>query len=272
MLDVIHPPTFTGFHIGPLTLHVYGIVILFAVSVWLPFTRNFYSRRKGDPQEINEVALFALPAAIIGGRALHVLTSSDQYFGKSGHPLNAFMFWKPGLSTYGAVISAFFAAYYAFSRKQRSLSFLILADTLGLSFLLAQGMARIGDFFNTDSFGTPTTLPWGLEVPLNLRPPGYEQFTTFHPTVLYESLWCFICAGIILWIPYFSKLAPGKLFIMTIFVYTMARTGIDFIRIDPASQLLGLTINNWLSILGMCASAGLLLFGFRGKNDEAISD
>lgn len=266
MLQVMRPPAITYFHIGPVSLHVYGTVILIAVIVWLALTRISYTRRGGLPDEINELALYILPGAIIGGRTYHVITSWNQYFGKDGHPQEALMFWKPGLGTYGALMGALFAGYLAFRSKARSLSLVDFADSVAVSFLTAQGIARIADFFNTDSFGRPTSLPWALEVPLNLRPHGYEQFTTFHPTVLYEALWCFIWAGVFFWTPYFKKLAPGKLFIWTALLYTLARTGIDFIRIDPAVHLLGLTINNWLSIVGVCTSASLLLTKYRVKN------
>jgi len=184
---------------------------------------------------------------IIGGRIYHVITSPDAYFGAGGHPIDALKIWQGGMGIWGAISLGALSAYVAFRRKRRSTTFSTLADALAPTLLIAQGIGRFGNYFNGELFGRPSTLPWALNVPVEKRPHGFEQFATFEPTFLYEALWCFIGAAILTYLSRYLLRRPGTMFFAYISLYTFGRTWIETQRIDPAHLLLGLRINVWVS-------------------------
>ena len=161
----------------------------------------------GNPNEISDLAFFVIPAGIIGGRIYHVITSPQKYFGENGSPIQAVQIWRGGLGIWGAIAVGALAAFIFFKAKKRSLSFYQLADAIAPSLLIAQGIGRFGNWFNGELFGGPTSLFWALEIPIDNRPNGYESFTTFHPTFLYEAIWCFVIAGVILRLKSFKNFA-----------------------------------------------------------------
>ncbi len=202
------------------------------------------------------MALFAIPAGVLGGRLYHLITSPDAYFGKNGHPINALKIWNGGLGIWGAIALGTLAAYWAFKRAKRSLPFSAFSDALAPGLLIAQGVGRFGNWFNGELFGQPTSLPWGLEIPLAKRPLGYEGFQTFHPTFLYEALWCFAGAALLLFLS--RSVRTGSLFVIYVGYYCLGRMWIEALRIDTAHQILGLRVNIWVSALGILVSAALL--------------
>lgn len=201
-----------------------------------------------------EVALFAVPAGIIGGRLYHVITSPEGYFGSGGEPIKIIYIWEGGLGIWGAIALGAVAAYFAFKKyaPRDGASFAIFADALAPGLLVAQGVGRFGNWFNKELFGKPLDAPWALEIPARYRPIGFSQFETFHPTFLYEATWCFILAGILI---YTEKRARaknrwghGSTFALYVALYSLGRGLIEQLRIDQANEILGFRLNSWTSL------------------------
>jgi len=264
----IPTPSHNAVGLGPLTIHFYALCILIGVLVALAIGRHRYGRLGGNVDEIIDCAIVAIPAGIIGGRIYHVLTSPERYFGKAGHPLEAIKIWDGGMGIWGAIALGTLASWLTFRRKARSLPFGALLDALAPGLLIAQGIGRFGNWFNGELFGVPTRLPWALEIPLPLRPVGYEQFQTFHPTFAYEAIWCFLGAALLLWVSARTQLHPGALFLLYIAFYCLGRIWIEALRIDSAHRLFGLRINEWVSLGGFLLAT--FMFWQRRKRSRVV--
>ena len=258
MFDRFIPtPSSSSIKLGEVTLHFYALCILLGVIVALVVGGVRWRKSGGISSELYDMAIYVIPAGVLGGRIYHVLTAPELYFGARGHFVSAFKIWEGGMGIWGAVALGSTTAYLYLRRGGRSISFAIAADALAPGILLAQAIGRWGNWFNHELFGGPSTLPWALQVPAIDRPTGYEGYLTFHPTFLYESLWCLICAGIILFIPPVRRLAPGNTFLLYIFLYCLGRSWIEALRIDSAHLIWGLRINIWVALL--CGGLSLLL-------------
>ena len=255
-------PTSSLIEVGPLTIHYYALCILLGIAAAIVISRGRYRRAGGNPDEINQLAAYAIPAGIIGGRAYHVITSPDAYFGANGRPLDAIKIWQGGMGIWGAIALGSLTVWLLIKRGNYSLTFLIVADVLAPGLLIAQAIGRWGNWFNAELFGSPTYLPWGLSIPPSARPDGFQSFATFHPTFLYESLWCLLAALLLLrsgrlqnWI---TRL-PGQTFLAYISLYTLGRLWIEALRIDSAHHLFGVRINIFVALVICIASTTTLL-------------
>ena len=254
MRKFIPTPSSSTLELGFFTFHFYALTILLGIFVALWLTKKRYKALGGNPNEITDLAFVVVPAGIIGGRLYHVITSPQKYFGENGSPIQALQIWRGGLGIWGAISIGALAAFLFFKVKKTSLSFYQLADAIAPSLLIAQGIGRFGNWFNGELFGRPTSLFWALEIPLDRRPIGYENFETFHPTFLYEALWCFVIAGVILRVKSFKKFKrPGIVFAFYVMAYSLGRFFIEAIRIDEANLIFGIRLNLWVS--------GLLFIG-----------
>ena len=256
--------------IGPLTIHYYALCIItgIAVAVWLG-DRRFRRDGMNLDHVVADVAIVAVPFGILGGRIYHVITSPQAYFGKNGNPIDAFKIWEGGLGIWGAIALGILAAYFRYrglsSKRELPLpSFLLLLDALAPGVLFAQAIGRFGNWFNGELFGRPLSAPWSLAIPSWLRPVGYTQYETFHPTFLYEALWCTSVAIALIVIG--KKLNPGQVFFAYIAAYCLGRFFIESIRIDDAHHIFGLRLNQWVSLL-VGLGAGLVFV----KNSRASS-
>jgi prolipoprotein diacylglyceryl transferase len=261
----IPTPSHSAVELGPFTIHYYAICILVGIIAAVIIGRRRYRSIGGDSDVITDVAITSIPAGIIGGRIYHVVTSPDGYFGAKGHPLDALKIWDGGMGIWGAIALGTIAAFLTFRRVDRGTSFSTFADALAPGILVAQAIGRWGNWFNGELFGRPTTAPWGLEIPRDLRPLGFSDFATFHPTFLYESLWCLMSAVILLLLSKRRSMAPGNLFILYITLYCGGRCGIEYLRIDDAHHLWGLRLNEWVSAIGFFLS----LFAFSNREKRA---
>lgn len=247
----IPTPSFSVFEVGPLSIHAYALCIIagVAIAIWLG-NRRFI---KAFPQAsgiVSDVAIIAVPSGVIGGRIYHVISSPDQYFGKGGQPLDALKIWQGGLGIWGAIsLGAVGAllAYRQLARTRELPQFRYFLDALAPGILFAQAIGRWGNWFNGELYGRPTDLPWALEIPRNLRSVEYRDFETFHPTFLYESLWCLLL-GLIL-IKFSSRLRGGQIFSLYILGYCAGRLVFEALRIDEASLIFGVRINIFVSIV-----------------------
>jgi prolipoprotein diacylglyceryl transferase len=272
MKQLIPSPSLSSFSVGPLTIHFYALCIITGIAVAIWIGRKRYANLGGNPDDVSEVAIWAVPFGIIGGRIYHVITSPSQYFGANGNPIDALRIWEGGLGIWGAISLGAVGAYLYFRTHKTSLNFRQLLDSLAPGVVVAQAIGRIGNYFNQEVFGKPTELPWGLEIdPVN-RPNGFESYSTFHPTFLYELLWCLVVAALLIKLPGVLKQITSKqgdVFALYIFGYTAGRVWIENLRIDEANLILGLRLNIWVSLVVLItASAYLIASKRRGNTKE----
>jgi prolipoprotein diacylglyceryl transferase len=254
LLASIPSPDSGAIHIGPLQLRAYGLMIALGViaAVWLTGKR-IVERRIGKSEDAAAIALWAVPAGIIGARIYHVITDPELF---KGQWYRVFYIWEGGLGIWGGI--GLGVAVGLLVARRRGIPLLPLLDAAAPGLALAQAIGRWGNYWNQELFGRPTTLPWGLEIDIQNRPDGYTQYATFHPTFLYESLWNLALCGLLLLIDRRHRLRPGRLFVVYVAGYTLARFFIERIRIDTANKILGLRVNEWVSALIFLAAAGYL--------------
>ena len=256
VLASIPSPGSNAIHIGGLQLRAYGLMIAIGVvaAVWLANRR--WIAAGGSPDDMSAIAIVAVPAGVVGARLYHVITDWRRF---TDQPIKALYIWQGGLGIWGAVALGAVGGLWVAHR--RGIPYGPLADACAPAIPLAQAIGRLGNWFNQELFGKPTTLPWGLEIDAAHRPPGYTQFETFHPTFLYEALWCLIlCVGLIAIGKRFGdRLKAGSLFWMYVAGYTFVRFFIERIRIDEASRLWGLRVNEWVSAVVFLISVLILV-------------
>ena len=271
MKQLIPSPSLSSFSVGPLTIHFYALCIITGIAAAIWIGRKRYANLGGNPDDVSEVAIWAVPFGIIGGRIYHVITSPAQYFGENGNPIDALRIWEGGLGIWGAISLGAVGAYLYFRTHKTSLNFRQLLDSLAPGVVLAQAIGRIGNYFNQEVFGKPTELPWGLEIdPVN-RPDGFESYATFHPTFLYELLWCLVVAVLLIKLPGFLKKITsnqGDVFTLYILGYTLGRVWIEGLRIDEANLILGLRLNIWVSLIVLVTASAYLIANKRRGNTK----
>ena len=246
----IPTPTISVFEIGPLTIHAYALCIIagVAIAIWLS-NKRFVAAFPDSRGVVGDVAIIAVPAGVLGGLLYHVLTTPERFFGKDGHPEDILKIWQGGLGIWGAITLGGVGAFisYLFLARNRTLpQFRYFADAVAPGILFAQALGRWGNWFNAELFGRPTDLPWALEIPRWARPAGFADFATFHPTFLYESLWCAGLGFLLLRIG--SRLAGGQTFALYVAIYCLGRLGFELLRIDDAHHIGGIRINVLVAI------------------------
>ncbi|MFM7013694.1 MAG: prolipoprotein diacylglyceryl transferase [Actinomycetota bacterium] len=259
ILSSIPSPGISFIEIGPLRIHFYALFILvgIALAIWIADLRL---QRRGAVAGISlDIALWAVPFGIIGGRIFHVLTHPNDYFFQGADLLAVFRIWEGGLAIYGAFIFGALGAYIG--ARQAGINLLSYLDAVAPGILLAQAIGRWGNYFNQELFGTPTDLPWGLEIPATnpAYPNGLPEGVLFHPTFLYESIWSLFGVALLLLIDRKFQLRWGKLFGLYIIYYSIGRFWIEGIRIDPSEVILGLRVNLWSALLGIAVGLAMIL-------------
>ncbi len=218
-------------------------------------------RRRGYPRDgIYDIAFWVVIWGVIGARVYHVITDYQRF---EDDAWRAFQIWRGGLSIWGAVIGGAIAVIVITYR--RKLPTLVVMDCMSVGIVLAQAIGRWGNYFNQELFGKPTTLPWGLEISPHTIPVGYQQYTTFQPTFLYESLACLAIAGILLLVEHRARLKLGQTFALYVVLYTFARFFFENMRIDPAHEIAGLRVNAWVSIILFVF--GIVWFVWLGRHE-----
>ncbi len=248
MISFIPSPDQSVWFIGPFPLRAYALFIVIGIFVAIKWGQKRWMAQGGEAEDIINVAMFAVPAGIIGGRLYHVISDWQIYFGDNGRGfVAALRIWDGGLGIWGAIALGFLGSWYA--AKKYNLSIRLLADALAPGVALAQAIGRFGNYFNQELFGAPSTLPWALEIDLAFRPDGYETFETFHPTFLYESLWCLAVAGLLVYLERRFKLGQGQVFALYVGFYTLGRVWIEMLRIDTANLILGIRLNVFTALI-----------------------
>ena len=248
MLTYIPSPETGVWELGPVPIRAYAMFIVLGIIVAVVLGSKRYEARGGQPSVITDIAIWAVPFGIVGGRLYHVLSDWQIYFGEQGRGFTAaFRIWDGGLGIWGAVILGGVGAWIGARRSGVVLP--PIADAIAPGIALAQAIGRLGNYFNQELFGSPTTLPWGLEISPANRPEGYAEYATFHPTFLYESLWLVALALVVMWADRRFNLGHGRAFALYVLLYTVGRVWIEALRIDSANQILGIRLNVWTSIL-----------------------
>jgi prolipoprotein diacylglyceryl transferase len=260
-LGVIPSPGFD--RLGP--LRIYGLMIALGViaGVWL--ARKRWAERGGDPDDISTIALWAVPAGLVGARLYHVITDWQLY---RDQPIEALYIWQGGLGIPGGIIVGVGVGALVARRLGMRLS--VGLDVVAPALPLAQAIGRLGNWFNQELYGGPTDLPWGLSIDVAKRPGEYLTVEAFHPTFLYEALWNLGVVAILLAIDKRRSLRPGTLFPLYLGGYFLGRLWIESVRIDPANTIAGLRINTWTSLVALLLVVGLLAArGVRRRPDDS---
>ena len=270
MIASIPSPSSGVIELGPLELHAYGLMIALGVVAAVALASRRLEARGGDPNLVSAIAVWALPAGLVGARLYHVITDWHRF--DDGDWADAFKVWEGGLGIWGGI--ALGTLVGAFVARRRGERIAPLLDVVAPALPVAQAVGRWGNWWNQELFGRPTELPWALEIDPEKRPDGYGRYETFHPTFLYESLWLLLTAAVVLWVErrWPGRLRPGRLFALYVAVYTFGRFWFEGIRIDEASQLWGLRVNEWVSAAVFLVSAAFVVAGIRRDRRPADED
>jgi len=268
----IPSPSSAVWYLGPIPVRAYALCILAGVFVAVWWSDRRYRARGGRPDLVLDVAIVAVPAGIVGARLYHVVSSPDDYFGPNGDLSRIPQTWQGGLGIWGGIAGGVLAGMLLL--RHRGLRVAPLADAVAPTLLVAQAIGRLGNWFNQELYGAPTTLPWGLRIDDAHLPAGstYPPGTLFHPTFLYEALWNLAGAVLLVWIGRRmvarSGVTGGRLMWIYLMVYTAGRVWIEMLRIDEAETVLGLRLNVWTSIVIFLVGAiGLALASRRPLSD-----
>jgi prolipoprotein diacylglyceryl transferase len=258
LLASIPSPSSGDLEIGPLALHAYGVMLLLGIvaATWLTGVR--WVRRGGDWDLVYRVAMWGVLGGIVGARLYHVITSWSTVDGEWWEP---FAVWEGGLGIWGGIAGGVLAGAIVVRRAGESVFRFMDAVAPGL--LLAQAIGRFGNYFNQELFGEPTDLPWALEIDPANRPEGFEQFATFHPTFLYESLWNLLGVAVLLLVDRRVRIRAPGVFALYVAWYTFGRFWEELLRIDPSHEYLGLRLNAYVAIAVFVAAVAAFVWSQR---------
>jgi prolipoprotein diacylglyceryl transferase len=274
VLATIPSPTQGVWELGPLPIRAYALCIVAGIVAAAWITEKRWVARGGAPGEVVDIAVWAVPFGIVGGRLYHVISSPRAYFGEGGDPLRALAIWEGGLGIWGAIALGGVGAWIACRR--RGIPLPAFADALAPGLLVAQAIGRLGNWFNNELYGGPTDLPWALRI---YEWDGTAAVTgldgqplvlgTFHPTFLYELLWNLAAAAVVVWADRRFRLGHGRAFALYVALYCLGRLWIELMRTDPAETLFGVRINVFTSVVVGLLAVAYLVWN-RGRPREVI--
>jgi prolipoprotein diacylglyceryl transferase len=256
LLASIPSPSQSTVSLGPLTVHMYGLMLLAGIVACVGLTGVRWVRMGGDWDLVLRCAVWGVGFGVLGARLYHVVTSWDEV--PSPKWKGAFEVWQGGLGIWGGILFGVLAGAWVVRRSGQSVALMLDAVAPGL--LLAQAIGRIGNWWNQELFGKPTSLPWGLEIDVQHRPAAYLDATTFHPTFLYELLWDLLGVLVLLWVARRFRIRPPALFALYVAWYTFGRCFEELLRIDPSHEFLGQRINFWVSAVLFVASSSFFVW------------
>nr|WP_300147165.1 prolipoprotein diacylglyceryl transferase [Propionicimonas sp.] len=266
----IPSPSISSFQLGPLTIHIYALCLITGIIVaWTIGVRRWHARG-GTAETFETVLLWAIPIGIVGARLYHVLTHLGDYFAP-GATQHWWAIWEGGIAIYGAIGFGALAAWIA--ARQQKIAFAALADALAPGIAVGQAIGRFGNWFNQELYGQPTDLPWGLEIDPAHRAPGFEQYATFHPTFIYESLWNLFVFAALIWADRRFRLGRGKVFALYVALYGFGRIFTEHIRLDYSYDTFGpIRFNEAVAMLICLAGVALFawLWKFRPGREEVV--
>jgi len=262
MFAVIPSPSTSSIQIGAFELRAYGLTIAIGalLAVWVSSRR--YEAAGGDPVMVHRMATWAIPAGIVGARIYHVATDFSRFQGNWDEIPKL---WKGGLGIWGAVAAGALVAWWVVRREGGDVAAMFDATAVGIP--IAQAVGRLGNWFNQELFGRPTDLPWGLRIDSENRPLEYADSQTFHPTFLYEALWNLGVAGFIAVLTprLFPRLRKGYSWAIYVAGYTLGRLWIELLRTDKATEVFGVRVNVWTSIVVLLVAVGVVMRGLQNE-------
>ncbi len=259
LLAYIPPPPTSGFHLGPLYFHLYGLCIALGILAAVALAQHRWELAGHDRNELDWPMFWAVVAGFAGGRLGYIITHSGDYRGRWLHLL---YIWEGGLALYGGLTLGILTGIYVAWR--RGLPVLAALDAAIPSIPLAQAFGRWGNYFNQELFGTPSRLPWALRVDPDHRPDRYLGAATFHPTFLYESLYDLVVVVVLLRVSAKRVLRTGSLVLLYVVLYGFGRFWLELLRTDTTFRLFGLSRNAWVSLLAMVGGSAWLYLRERG--------
>jgi prolipoprotein diacylglyceryl transferase len=269
----IPSPVDAAWQVGPLTLRAYALCILAGIVLAVWITGRRLAERGGTAEQALDISAWAVPFGIVGGRLYHVITTPQPYFGEDGSPVKAFYVWEGGLGIWGAIALGALGAWIGCRRN--GVRFLDFVDSAAPGVAVAQAIGRWGNWFNNELYGRETDVPWALEIHQWDQGAGQAVrdasgdpvlLGTFHPTFLYESLWCLVLAVALLLADRRFVLRRGQVFALYVAGYPLGRVVFELMRSDDANEILGLRVNVWTSALVFLL--GLGLFWWFGRRPE----
>lgn len=265
LVAAIPSPSSGSIHLGPLKLNAYGLMIALGVIIAVRIAgRRAAARGVTDADGFAAIAMWGVPAGVVGGRIYHVVTSTESFRGRW---VEALYVWQGGLGIWGGILCGVLAGLW--KARRMGLDPLWVLTCAAPAIAVAQAVGRWGNWFNQELFGRPTDLPWALSVSAGTAADaGYPAGTTFHPTFLYESLGCLLIAWMLVRIEKKRDPARGRLFAHYVVLYTAMRFFIEGLRVDPARGTGGLRLNQWVS-LAVLSVAGLFLLADRRRSRGA---
>jgi prolipoprotein diacylglyceryl transferase len=267
MLASIPSPSSNGFYIGPLFVHFYGLMYVVGITAALLLSRRLWRDKGGDPDLVYTVAIWGVPAGILGGRLYHDITSWNEV------PHNWYgwiAIWQGGLGIWGGIAGGFLGGVIPLRRAGVSVTRFMDAAAPGI--LVAQAIGRVGNYFNQELFGGPTSLPWGLQISAVHRPLGYLAYSTFQPTFLYELIWDLALAGALVWIIRHRAIRAPGIFALYVTGYSAFRIFEETLRVDPAHHILGERLNFWVACVLTVVGAASFVYTQRSGHDEQPVD
>lgn len=243
ILASIPSPTSSGFNLGPVRVTYYGILVTTGVVLAWMMTKRRFLARGGTVEDVEKIMLRVVIWGFVGARLAYVSTNLARF---EGEWWKVIAIWEGGIALYGGLAGGALAIWW--TCRQLGVKMSMFLDALAPGLPLAQAVGRWGNYFNQELFGTPSTLPWAVEIAPPFRPPQYAGFDTFHPTFLYESLWNLALAGSIVWLDKRFPALQGRLIGIYFIGYGLMRFLLELIRTDTSFRFLGLSRNGWVSI------------------------
>jgi prolipoprotein diacylglyceryl transferase len=263
VLASIPSPSSNQLKIGPLTLNYYGLCIGFGVLAAVAIAQRRWVARGGHPDDVSSIALWAVPAGLVGARAYHLLTD--------WRPPSVWLrIWEGGLGIPGGLVLGLLVGYWA--ARRRGVDIPEFIDAVIPAIPVAQAIGRLGNWFNQEIFGRPTDVPWAVEIEERFRPVQFRDSETFHPAFLYELLWNLGLAGFLIWIDRTGRLKRGMILPLYVLGYGIGRFIVESVRIDPATLILGIRVNHWVSGSAVALSILALLLLFRNAAPSFWAD
>ena len=259
LITSIPSPSIQYFDLGPLRIHIYALCILLGIGLATWITDARLSKRGAERGVVLDIILWAVPLGIIGARFYHVFTHPADYFYEGADLMKVFYIWEGGNAIFGSLLGGAVGAWIGC--KQTGIRFWSFADALAPAMLIAQATGRLGNYFNHELFGQPTTLPWGLEIESTnpAFPVGLPEGTLFHPMFLYEILWNLFGAFVILALERKFYLRWGKAFGVYLIWYGIGRSVFETYRLDSSETFFSIRTNVWAALLAVLVGVLIIL-------------
>ena len=261
LFGTLPSPSANSLSIGPLELRAYGLMIALGALTAVAWSRRRHAARGGDQEDMSTIALWAIPAGLVGSRLYHVATDWRSFQGRWE---DVPALWQGGLGIPGGLMAGVTVGVLV--ARRRGLSMAGAMDVMVPTIPVAQAIGRWGNWFNQEVFGRPTDLPWALEIDAAHRPSGYSEAATFHPTFLYEGLWNVALAVFLVRIERRGVLRPGYLVGLWVFGYGLGRLWVEALRVDQASLVVGVRVNTWMALAAIAVGAVVTWIGRTAKS------